>query len=42
MGFNIKINFKEVKCNDVSFSRLVQNMGQWQAVVSAVMNLRFS
>jgi len=36
---NIKMDPKEVGCDDVEWTQMVQDRVQWRAVVNAVMNL---
>jgi hypothetical protein len=37
---NIKIDLREIGCNDMDWIYLAQDRDQWRALVSTVMNLR--
>jgi ribosome biogenesis protein Nip4 len=38
---NIKMNLQKVGCGDMDWFELAQYRNSWQALVNAVMNLRF-
>jgi hypothetical protein len=39
---NIKMDLREIRCDDMVWIRLTQDRDQWQAVVNTVMNFRVS
>jgi hypothetical protein len=36
----MKIGVKEMGCGDVAYTHVVQDMAQWRALVTTVINLR--
>jgi hypothetical protein len=39
-GDNIKMDFQEVGCGDMDWTKVVEDMDRWRALVNEVMNLR--
>jgi hypothetical protein len=40
--YNIKIDLKQIECEDVNWIHLAQDRVQWRALVNTAMNLRVS
>jgi len=39
---NIKMNLTEIDCNDMDWSHVAHNRGQWRPLMNMVMSLRYS